>query len=402
MCKRPRHGRLAQFAKRPVVRAAVLRFVALAVGILASIGLARLGGPAVKGVSSAFAASNALAFTIVNLDLAQQALRYGRTTGNLSLIRPTVMSLWRWYVGIGLVVAVTLVVIDAKPAAWIVVGTAAFLVSSQLGVVANGLTGPTATALGAVLQQFGMIVGTLVAWAFGGLTEDTVRIIVVFSYLAPLPVFWLTSRTTDESGSRTSTASIRVLLAGGMRWQPARVAQLALLRLDTLIVYSMLGAASAGIYSVGLSTASLVGIIPAQFASNATYQATRGHTGHLRYNATRALAAGAVGALIVALAGGPLIKLAYGPPYHESFVVLLGALPGVVAYSVLQVHTNHLRITGSSRSIAFASGLGVAAMATALVALVPELGVLGAALSSSVGAGVAAISVHFAARRTFQ
>jgi O-antigen/teichoic acid export membrane protein len=356
----------------------------------------------VKGVSSAFAASNALAFTIVNLDLAQQTLRFGRTTGDLGLIRPMVVFLWRWYLGIGAVATAVLLLVGAHPAAWVVVGTAAYLVGSQLGVVANGLSGPTSTALGAVLQQIGMIAGTALAWALGELNENTVRLVVIVSYLAPVPLFWAVSRKTSVSRTPFPREAIRLLIRGGLRWQPARVAQFALLRLDTLVVFGVLGAASAGVYSVGLSTASLVGIIPAQFASNATYQATQGQGAAVGRNATRALWAGMVGALIVALVGWPMIAVAYGQQYEASFAVLLAALPGVVAYSVLQVHTNHLRIIGSARDIAIASGLGVAAMVIALAVLVPAIGVLGAALASSVGAGVAAMAAHIAARRIGQ
>ena len=251
--------------KHAVFQASFLRVCGLALGVGGSVAIARLGGAETKGVSSAFAAANSLTFLVVNLDLAQQILRDGRNRRDLNSVRARVMRLWIWY-GLLALASVSVSFFVGGIAVWLALGAFAYLMGAQLGMIANALAGPVVASYGALLQQTGMLFGALVAYRLGGLNEDSVRVVVIVSYLAPLPLFlWKTrSKALEmvEAHGPGTPARFASLVRAGSLWQTARLAQFLMLRLDTLAVFLWLGAASAGIYSVGLATAALAGIFP--------------------------------------------------------------------------------------------------------------------------------------------
>jgi O-antigen/teichoic acid export membrane protein len=189
------------------------------------------------------------------------------------------------------------------------------------------------------------------------------------------------------------------LAVQGLRWQPSRLLQLLLLRLDTLVVYGTLGAGAAGIYSVGLSTAALAGLVPAQFAANATFRATGGQRSRPGRDFRGALTSGATAALLLAAVGWVLIPIAYGNAFADAYWVLLLASPGVVSYAGLQVITNRLRILGKPGTIALGSSGGVVTMMACLWILTPAFGVLGAAIASSTGSLAALAITYLTLRR---
>lgn len=76
----------------PITHASGLRAISLLAGVAGSVVIARLGGADVKGVASAYAAANVLAFIAVNLDIPQQLLRFAREQGDGSR---TLGFMWR-------------------------------------------------------------------------------------------------------------------------------------------------------------------------------------------------------------------------------------------------------------------------------------------------------------------
>ena len=97
------------------------------------------------------------------------------------------------------------------------------------------------------------------------------------------------------------------------------------------------------------AAAALAGLVPAQFASNTTYEATLGRIGSLRRNTRHATWTGLVGALGLAAIGWPLLVIAYGREFEDSYWVLLATLPGIVAYGVLQVFTQDPPVSSTPR-----------------------------------------------------
>lgn len=370
-----------------VFHASLIRGVALALAVASSIVIARIGGADVKGLTSTFASASIVAFTLVNLDVAQQLLQDARQTSGLHFVRSRITSLVPGYGVIATVVGALGFAFGRPEILWLSIGTFCYLVSAFTGFAANGISGPEIASWGAVLQQLGLIVAALIAWSMDWLNNETAPAIVIFSFLAPLPLYFAAARpkTLDSLGDVGPPSSLLALLFRGLAWQPARLAQMMLQRLDLLTVFVFLGPASAGVYSVGLATSSLAGIVPAQFASNVTYEVTHGRDDLLKKNAAAALVSGLGGALVLLMAGKPLLPLAYGDDFSGSYGVLACSLPGAVAYGIIQVLTNQVRLAGGPRAITLPSLLGVLVMAAALALLLPVAGTLGAAVAFSLG-----------------
>jgi O-antigen/teichoic acid export membrane protein len=385
-----------------VGRASVLRALAILLGIASSILMARLGGAELKGLASAYAAANALAFMALNFDLAQQLLRRGRDSGDLSNLAALLIRTWPYYLIVTGSLGGAALAVGNGNVAWLCLGAVCFLLPTQFGVVSNGIAGPKTTAWGAVLQQGTMAALTLLVHFTVGLSDGSVKSIICIAYVAPLPYFVVQARQGQSLNVKNTSlglSKIFHLAAQGLRWQPSRLLQLLLLRLDTLVVYGTLGAGAAGIYSVGLSTAALAGLVPAQFAQNATFRATGGPRSQAGHDLVGALASGIACGLLLGASGWFLIPIAYGPSFSDAYWVLLCALPGVVAYAGLQVITNRLRILGQPRIVWIASGGGVVVMVIGLTVMLPALGTIGVAISSSAGCLGALGLAHLGIRR---
>jgi O-antigen/teichoic acid export membrane protein len=396
-------GRLGQLVRHRVAQASALRAIALAVGLGASVVIARAGGPDVKGATSAFAAAAVLAFTVVNLDLAQQLLQECKRRGALNLLHQRVIRLWPTYFILAATVGLAATALEATSVAWLAVGTICYLMSAQLGFAANGLSGPAVTAWGGILQQIGLVVSALAFWFADALSVASAPAVVAISFVFPLPLYVIANRraiaglpAVDAGGVRTPILRIALL---GMRWQPGRMAQMLLLRLDTIVVFWVIGADDAGRYSVGLATAALAGVVPAQFAANALYEATHDRIGSMRRNSLFALASGVFGGLLLILAGKPLIHLLYGTSFADAYGVMVATLLGTIAFGILQVFTNQMRVTGRAIDVAIPSLAGAVAMSVGLLILIPLAGVVGAGMASSLGSAVAVLVAVVQRRR---
>jgi O-antigen/teichoic acid export membrane protein len=383
-----------------VARASGLRILALVLGIAASVVVARLGGAELKGVASAFAAANAVAFSFINLDLGHQILRHGRENQRLHAVGGLLTRAWALYLALGSLVVV-LILAWSVPAIWLVVGAIAFLVGNQASVAATGLRGAVVSAWGAVIQQLVMIAGAVVLAYFGAFTEETVKYVVVASYLVPLLYYlrflWRGSGGLASPGWR----ELLRLAWSGLPWQLARLPQMLLLKLDVVVVFMMVGSAAAGIYSVGLSLSMLCIVIPSQFAASALHQATKGGGGSPQRYMTLAALSGVATAAVLAIGGIPAIALLYGPEFDGAYAVMLATLLGSCAYGVMQVQSNYIRILGTGRQLFITNLVGLVVMLVGFASLVPSLAETGAGLAFSLGAAATALFTFAQRRRYF-
>ena len=380
--------------------------VSLVVGILGSVTVARLGGAEVKGVASAFAAANAIGFMVVNFDLGQQVLREARESGGPGRVLPTLSKAWVVYSVVGAIVLLVGLVWD-MPVLWLAIGTLAFSIGTQAGVVTTGLVGVVVSAVGAIMQQLALMAATLVLSAFDDLNTDTIRIAIVISYLAPLTIylpFLVKAGGASKGGQLTPLWS---LARKGSVWQVGRFFQMLLQKVDTIVVFTVLGAAAAGIYSVALSTAMLCTIMPAQFANKTMFDATAG--GRVRAaRATRsALLSGGATAVGIASLGLLGLRVLYGPEFVAAYPSLLACLGGAIAYGVVQVQTIVIRMLGTWKHLLLTSGVGLGVMGVGLSLLVSPWGPLGAGVSFSLGTTASAligavVGRRLEGRQTFQ
>ena len=380
--------------------------VSLVVGVLGSVTVARLGGAEVKGVASAFAAANAIGFMVVNFDLGQQVLREARESGGRGRVLPTLSKAWVVYSVAGAIVLLVGLVWD-MPVLWLAIGTLAFSIGTQAGVVTTGLVGVVVSAVGAIMQQLALMASTLVLSALDDLNTDTIRIAIVISYLAPLTIylpFLVKAGGARKGGQLTPLWS---LARKGSVWQVGRFFQMLLQKIDTIVVFTVLGAAAAGIYSVALSTAMLCTIMPAQFANKTMFDATAG--GRIRAaRATRsALLSGGATAVGIASLGLLGLRVLYGPDFIAAYPSLLACLGGAIAYGVVQVQTIVIRMLGTWKHLLLTSGVGLGVMGVSLLLLVSPWGALGAGVSFSLGTTASAligavVGRRLEGRQTFQ
>lgn len=377
--------------RHPVGKSSGLRILSLALGIAASVVIARLGGTDVKGISSSYAASNAMFFMVINLDLASQALRRGRQVSNLGSVPGAIFRAWSIYISIA-VPGLLVMLLLSIPGEWLVIGAIAYLVGAQAGVAATGITGPVVGAFGAIIQQCGLMLFTVVFWLFDGLNGTTIQYVVVASYLSPLALYLpFMLRARSPSASYGSFRALLALSLQGIPWQVGRFFQMVLQKADTLVVIAVGGAAAAGIYSVGLSTAMLATIVPSQFAMSALHNASHGREINMARAIRGALLAGFGTSVALAAVGYPLVRSLYGEAFESAYWVLLAAAPGAVSYGIIQVQTSLVRMIGKPGELILMSSAGALTMVILLSFLVSWLGPVGAAVAFTSGSITSAI-----------
>lgn len=389
---------LRRLLSHPVVRSSGLRIVALVLGVLGGVVIARFGGAEIKGVASAFASANTILLAFLSFDIPHQALRRGRLAGDLTSVAPTLARAWAIYV-VGCAAVVVVLMAFALPGPLLALGAVACLVGAQAATAATGLHGPVIATWGAVIQQAAIVVGALVLGLGGVLTKETVQYLIVAAYLAPM-FLYLRYLLKDSAPFRQhGFRELGLLMRTGIPWQIARLPQTLLLKMDVVIVFAVLGAETSGIYSVGLSLAMLCTIVPAQLASSVLYKATRGQSRNSTHETVQAALLGLGSATVLAVVGAPAIAILYGAEFASAYTVLLACLVGACSYGVMQVQSNYIRILGTARHLAITNSVGLGFMLLGFVFLIPGLGAVGAGLSFSVGCTATALFTHILRRR---
>jgi O-antigen/teichoic acid export membrane protein len=191
----------------------------------------------------------------------------------------------------------------------------------------------------------------------------------------------------------------------GASLHPASVGAYLNLRIDLLLVGAVLDARRAGLYSLAVVLAELVAIATTTVATSALQgQSELDRHAAVRYTLAfvrQSFAAALVLSVPVALAAYPFVVFVYGDEWRGSvlsFVILLVALLALVIESPVR---NLLLRVGRPWSIS-AAAFGAMLVNVALnLALLPVLGIAGAALASTVSYWLAAgLMLSLLARRT--
>jgi O-antigen/teichoic acid export membrane protein len=174
----------------------------------------------------------------------------------------------------------------------------------------------------------------------------------------------------------------------GLQGQMGNIVQLLNYRLDSYLVLLFVDAAGVGIYSVGVALSEglwlvansvAIVLIPKLAASSTEYA---GRTSALVSRSTILITALGAGAL--AIVSPVLVPLLFGAKFDDSIVPLLCLLPGVVALSGTKVLSAYVFSQGKPLTNAW---IGISTLAITLIgdfALIPWLGVPGAAIASSI------------------
>jgi len=180
---------------------------------------------------------------------------------------------------------------------------------------------------------------------------------------------------------------MRNTLKFGVRGYVGNVLQFFNYRLDVFILNYFLGPASVGIYSVSVRLAELVWYFPnavgfvifPKAASSSQEEMKRFTPQVFRTTLIISLVLGAG----IAIVGKPLIRLVYTDAFITAFLPLLVLLPGAILLGTAKVLTNDIAGRGFPQYNSISSGLSLVLTVVFDLLLIPKLGILGAALASS-------------------
>ncbi len=211
--------------------------------------------------------------------------------------------------------------------------------------------------------------------------------------LTAAAIFWAATRERLV-GAMPSIALLGEELRYGGRSVVGTLAERLQFRADAFIVNAIAGVRATGIYSVTSGLAETLWYVPnalgvVMFSRAVDPTADAGRTAAILTRTTLALS---VLLAIPAAAFGPrLVRFVYGSQFADAGVALRLIIPGVVAYSVVAVLSRYLSGRGRPGTGTLILLLGLAANVVANLVLVPRLGILGAALASSLSYGLTAL-----------
>jgi O-antigen/teichoic acid export membrane protein len=194
---------------------------------------------------------------------------------------------------------------------------------------------------------------------------------------------------------RPQIATLRRLAGFGLQGEAGNILQLLNYRLDQYIVRAYVGLAGVGIYAVGASMTEAIFIMANAVALVLLprLSASEDDAYWMAPVATRnTIMIAALGALGLALAAPLLVPLAFGGAYDDSIEPLWLLLPGTVALCGSKVLTSYIFSQGKPLVNTGITVISLAVTVVADFALIPWLGVNGAAIASSL-----AYAAHFAA-----
>jgi O-antigen/teichoic acid export membrane protein len=158
-------------------------------------------------------------------------------------------------------------------------------------------------------------------------------------------------------------------------------------RANTFLLNAFIGVGATGVFSVALGLAEILWYLPTSFGLVLFSRAVRGsrETANIASAMTRVVLAGMiVGAVPLWLLAPTLVELVYGAPFRDAGAALQLMLPGVVAYSIVAVLTHPLIAWGAPGRVTAVLAAGLLVNLGANLLLIPQLGMNGAALASSV------------------
>ena len=244
----------------------------------------------------------------------------------------------------------------------------------QLAVPATTLAG--VVVLVALLAKG--VRGAVTAWLIA-------QVVVVIAGLATTVGVW---RPLELRRMHLELARPIVLL--GLRAGAVSVIGLLNYRIELFVLNAYRGIDAVGVYSVSVSMAELLWIIPGAVATAtialAISTSDQGAVQIIALGArTAILATAAAGAALAAVA--PIgIPLLFGQRFDGAIVPLLILIPGVIAFSPGQLFAVYFSMRLGQMRIPLGVALASAALTgTLAVLIIPPLGLTGAALSTSIG-----------------
>ncbi len=378
--------------------------LSVVIGLVSSIVIARGFGPTAKGSADLMVATGTLLAMVFGLSL-QSGIVYvvarGRAVINGLLARLALIALLQTMLAtvalVGLV-RTTLAPALVPPGSerWGVIAVALLVLGILLsGHYRNVLIGlqeiPRVNLInlyGQIVTLIAILVFIYAAWFRGEqLTAEALiwlqvggSMAIVFLFLWALRP-WLTGSIRQESGlSEVITYSLPSYLAN--------MAQFLNYRLDIFFVSYFVGVKGVGLYSLAVGIAQLLWLVSgatsqvlypdvAASADQVSAQQRTARVTRLSLWLSIVLAGG------LALGGNVLLPLVYGAAFRESVPALMWLLPGVTFFSITNVMGSYFAGIGKPHLNLVASLVGLIVTVALDLMLIPWLGIIGAAIASS-------------------
>lgn len=378
--------------------------LSVAIGLVSSIVIARGFGPTAKGSADLIVATGTLLAMFFGLSL-QSGIVYvvarGRAVINGLLARLALIALFQTL--LATVALVGLVQTTLAPALvppgserWGVIAVAILVLGSLLaGHYRNVLIGlqeiPRVNLInlhGQIVTLSAILIFIGAAWVQGQqLTAEALvwvqvggAVGIVFLFLWSLRP-WLTGSIRQESGL---SEVIRYSLPSYL----ANMAQFLNYRLDIFFVGYFVGVKGVGLYSLAVGIAQLLWLVSgatsqvllpdvASSEDRVSAQQRTARVSRLSLWLSIVLAGGLV------LGGEMLLPLVFGAAFRESVPALMWLLPGVTIFSVANVIGSYLAGIGKPHLNLAVALVGLVVTVALDFMLIPWLGIIGAAIASS-------------------
>jgi O-antigen/teichoic acid export membrane protein len=371
------------------------RVGALAIGFVASIVVARLLGPADRGVLALITFAVGLVFILAGLGLPQAVVflaskreaRRGALLGNS--------------IAWGVLLAAICI-----PGFW--------LLSGLLAQAFSKGSGQTAWAVAGLLVPLTFLDWSIHNQLYGKLRFGLLNVLIVVSRLVALAsvlvlvglldlgvsgallanvaaaVFMIAGSLAvilSEARPRLDGAVFRTMLSYGARVAVGSIFGIATARVDLLVLQFYAPLSSVGYYVVAQMVAELALLVALPFQESLTTLSSRyeGEERQDRMTITALRHQGVLTGLMIganAVLGSIVILLAYGPEYRPALAPMLILLPGMWFLATAGVVAGDLRGRGRPGASSALAGVTVVVMLALDLALIPSFGVVGAAMAS--------------------
>lgn len=296
-------------------------------------------------------------------------------------------------------------VIVGGPARWpLVVMFVSFLPNVLAGVGIGALLGIEDYRGWSRMRTFGSVAtlaGVATIVLLGWRTALVVSIVLALNQTLQLAVVSIALRRRQLL-AQPRRALVRPIFAYAWR-NAANVGWLVTYQLDQLVLSVAVAPAQLGLYAVAASFSAV--IVPVAASTGTVMLARVSARGSAEVRASVrvalmlcALVAGGV-CLVLAPTARPVVRLLFGRRFVGAVTPLRILLPGVVALALSSVLSDTLRGLGRPLTAARAEVIGAVSTVILLVALIPPLGIRGAAIASTVSYAAVAATMGWGLRQ---
>lgn len=396
-------GSTASAPRASLGRNSAARFLAdslgLAFGMVAGVITARWLGPAGKGLFSSLTFLAALVMQLCSIGLGDAAIvlvGHRRATMQEAVSSTLFAVLCSSVVGTAILWVASFVAFaedwsEARSAVLVactglpvslLVYVLAFLLAAQERVIANSVV----LALTSAVTTLGM---ALFVAVFRLSLPGAVLATVLGSGTGLVLAAVLVRRVGLSLRPRPGRAYLRAALRYGIPVEASYLVTVMFLRVDVLVVYSLGGAEAAGQYSVALTVAALVGLLPIAI-SHATFprmaSVSEDEAAQLTIRAVRfGVITAVAGGFLLAAAVPFAVPLLFGAAFRPAVATAVLLVGGGVIWSSQWLLCRATAARGRPGLLLRSFGLGLAVMIGVDWVLVPHLGLIGAAVGSVAG-----------------